>query len=73
MTEITGTMVAELRKKTGYGMMDCKQALVDSDGNVEKAIELLRNKVLPHGQKAVATSSEQRCYTVRNVVWGGIE
>jgi elongation factor Ts len=41
---ITASQVKELRDKTGAGMMDCKKALVESEGNIEKAIELLRKK-----------------------------
>lgn len=41
---ITATQVNELRKKTGAGMMDCKKALTEADGNFEKAIEILRKK-----------------------------
>ena len=41
---ITASQVKELRDKTGAGMMDCKKALVESDGNIEKAIEFLRKK-----------------------------
>lgn len=41
---ITASQVNELRKKTGVGMMDCKKALTETDGNMEKAIELLRKK-----------------------------
>lgn len=43
---ITAAMVKDLREKTGAGMMDCKKALVETDGNMEKAIELLREKGL---------------------------
>ena len=39
---ITASMVKELRERTGFGMMDCKRALQDSNGDIEKAIELLR-------------------------------
>ena len=39
-------LVKELREKTGAGMMDCKKALVATDGNIEKAIEHLREKGL---------------------------
>lgn len=42
--EINATMVKELREKTGAGMMDCKKALVEVDGDMDKAIELLRQK-----------------------------
>jgi elongation factor Ts len=41
---ITAQQVNELRKKTGAGMMDCKKALIESDGDMEKAIEVLRKK-----------------------------
>lgn len=44
--EITATLVKELRKVTGVGMMDCKKALIESEGNIEKAKELLRKKGL---------------------------
>ena len=43
---ISAKQVAELRKKTGAGMMDCKKALVDSDGDVAKAEEYLQKKNL---------------------------
>lgn len=46
MAEVTHTMVKELREKTGAGIMDCKKALVDAAGDMEKAIDLLRQKGL---------------------------
>lgn len=49
--EITATMVKGLRARTGAGMMDCKKALVESDGDVEKAIEFLRVKGLSKAAK----------------------
>ena len=39
---ITSQMVKELREKTNAGMMDCKKALTETDGNMEKAVDLLR-------------------------------
>ncbi len=48
---ITAEMVRQLRERTGSGMMDCKKALVESDGNVEKAIEFLREKGLAAAAK----------------------
>ncbi len=42
--QITATLVKELRNKTGAGMMDCKKALGESDGDMEKAVEYLRKK-----------------------------
>ena len=41
---ITASLVNELRQKTGAGMMDCKKALTESDGDIQKAIEILRKK-----------------------------
>lgn len=45
MAEITAKLVKELREKSGAGVMDAKKALVEVDGDIEKAIELLREKV----------------------------
>lgn len=42
--EITAALVNKLRQKTGAGMMDCKKALIEANGDIEKAIELLRKK-----------------------------
>ncbi len=42
--EITASQVNELRQKTGAGMMDCKKALTEANGNIEKAIEILEKK-----------------------------
>ncbi len=50
MAEITAAMVKELREKTGAGMMDCKRALGETEGDVEKAVELLRVRL---GDKAL--------------------
>lgn len=44
MANITAQMVKELREKTGAGMMDCKKALVETEGDMEKAIDYLREK-----------------------------
>ena len=46
MADISAAMVMELRKMSGQGMMDCKRALQDTDGDVEKAMDLLRKKGL---------------------------
>lgn len=48
---ITAEMVKELRERTGSGMMDCKKALVESNGDMEKAIEYLREKGLATAAK----------------------
>ncbi|MGL5934691.1 MAG: translation elongation factor Ts, partial [Cetobacterium sp.] len=42
MAEITAKLVKELRDRTGAGMMDCKKALGETNGDIEKAIDLLR-------------------------------
>ena len=51
MAAITSAMVKELRERTSAGMMDCKKALVESDGDMEKAIEWLREKGLSQAAK----------------------
>ncbi|MDF2877529.1 MAG: translation elongation factor Ts [Clostridia bacterium] len=48
---ITAAMVKELRERTGAGMMDCKSVLNETDGNMEKAIEVLREKGLAKAAK----------------------
>jgi len=48
---ITAQLVKELREKTGAGMMDCKKALVETDGNIEAAIDFLREKGLSSAAK----------------------
>jgi translation elongation factor Ts len=48
---ITAEMVKQLRERTGAGMMDCKKALTETDGNIEKAIEFLREKGLAAAAK----------------------
>ena len=57
--DITAAMVKELRERTQAGMMDCKKALVASDGNMEKAVEYLREKGLAAvAKKAGRVASE---------------
>ena len=48
---VTAALVKELRERTGAGMMDCKKALTETDGNIEKAIEVLREKGLSKAAK----------------------
>ena len=48
---ITAKYVQKLREMTGVGMMDCKKALTEADGNMDKAVELLREKGLAASQK----------------------
>ncbi|MBQ8340000.1 MAG: elongation factor Ts [Clostridia bacterium] len=51
MANITAKDVAALRAQTGLGMMDCKKALVEADGDVEKAVKILREKGLATAEK----------------------
>ncbi len=51
MTTITASMVKDLREKTGVGMMDCKKALNENDGNIDAAIDWLRAKGLSKAAK----------------------
>jgi elongation factor Ts len=51
MTAITAKLVSELREKTGAGMMDCKKALTEVSGDLEKAVDYLRQKGLAAAQK----------------------
>ena len=48
---ITASMVKELREMTGAGMMDCKKALAETEGNIDKAVEFLREKGLAAAEK----------------------
>ncbi len=49
--EVSATMVKDLREKTGAGMMDCKKALAESQGDFEKAVDYLRQKGLATAAK----------------------
>lgn len=51
MTTISASLVKELRDKTGAGMMDCKQALTETDGDIEAAVDWLRKKGLSKAAK----------------------
>ena len=51
MANISAKMVGDLKKQTGAGLMDCKKALVEADGDVEKAIKILREKGLAAAAK----------------------
>ncbi|MFV0240067.1 MAG: translation elongation factor Ts, partial [Lacrimispora sphenoides] len=51
MAAVTAGMVKELREMTGAGMMDCKKALAETDGDMDKAVEFLREKGLAAASK----------------------
>jgi elongation factor Ts len=59
--DITPKRVMELREKTGAGMMDCKRALIDSDGDFEKAIKVLREKGLSQAAKRAGKETKEGC------------
>lgn len=56
---ITSQMVKELREKTNAGMMDCKKALTDTDGDMEKAVDLLRQKGLAVAAKRAGKETRE--------------
>lgn len=56
---VTAGMVKELRERTGAGMMDCKNVLVETDGDIEKSIELLREKGLAKAAKKAGRIASQ--------------
>ena len=51
MAQITAALVKDLREKTGVGMMDCKKALGETDGDLEAAVDWLRTKGLASAAK----------------------
>jgi elongation factor Ts len=59
MPEITAAMVKALREATGAGMMDCKRALIEADGDAERASEILRERGLASQQKRAGRSANQ--------------
>src|SRR5512132_2932829 len=59
MPDITAAMVKALREATGAGMMDCKRALIEADGDAERATQLLREKGLASQAKRAGRSANQ--------------
>lgn len=63
MAQITASLVKELRERTGAGMMDCKKALTQTDGNIEAAIDYLReNGIAKAAKKADRIAAEGLSY-----------
>ncbi|GHS89565.1 elongation factor Ts [Synergistales bacterium] len=63
MAEISASIVKELRERTGSGMMDCKAALAETGGDMEKAIDYLREKGLAKAaKKAARAASDGRIF-----------
>jgi len=56
---IDARIVKDLRSRTGAGIMDCKEALLDSDGNVEKAVDFLRKKGIAKAEKKAGREADQ--------------
>ena len=59
MAEVNPTLVKQLRDKTNAGMMDCKKALVESDGDLGKAEDLLRKKGIASASKKASRSAKE--------------
>ena len=57
--DISAQTVKELREKTGAGVMDCKRALQEAEGDMEKAVEALRQKGLTRHQKLAGRTANQ--------------
>ncbi len=59
MVEISASMVKDLREKSGAAMMDCKKALVESQGDFEKAFEWLRQKGIAQASKKSSRAASE--------------
>lgn len=62
---ISAKLVKELREKTGAGMMDCKKALTETDGDIDKAIDYLREKGIAKAAKKLTVSQQKDLYTLK--------
>ncbi len=62
---VTAQMVKELREATGAGMMDCKKALTEAEGNMEKAIDILREKGLSKAAKKADRVAAEGLVTIK--------
>ncbi|MBN2041587.1 MAG: translation elongation factor Ts [Spirochaetes bacterium] len=59
MAEITSELIKELRERTQVGMLDCKKALVECDGDIEKAIDYLRKKGIASASKKAERATKE--------------
>ena len=59
MAEITAALVKELREMTGAGMMECKKALVEAEGELEKAVDVLRTRGLAAVAKKAGRATDE--------------
>ncbi|WP_449024891.1 translation elongation factor Ts [Peptostreptococcus stomatis] len=62
---VTAQMVKELREATGAGMMDCKKALTEADGNMERAVDILREKGLSKAAKKADRVAAEGLVTIK--------
>ena len=69
---IDAKTVKVLREKTGAGMMDCKRALVETEGNLEKAVEALRKAGVAKAEKKRISFCARRPYIFLYPSWGKI-
>lgn len=69
MAEISATLVKELRQRTGAGMMDCKEALLECSGDLDKAVEKLREKGLAKAAKKSGRTTAEG--VVESYIHGG--
>lgn len=73
--EISATLVKELREKTGVGIMDCKMALQETDGDISQAVDYLRKKGIATAKKRGGRATQKARYSpifmrgVRLVSW----
>ena len=64
MAEITALMVKQLRERTGAGMMECKKALEEANGNLDDAVDVLRKRGIASAAKKATRSTKQGSITV---------
>ena len=70
MAQISAALVKELRERTGSGMMECKKALQESDGNIEAAIELMRKAGLAKADKKAGRIAAEGAIVLRTATDG---
>ncbi|MEN3046637.1 MAG: translation elongation factor Ts [Candidatus Hydrothermales bacterium] len=59
MSEISPELIKELRERTGAGIMDCKKALIESNGDIEKAVEILRKIGIAKAEKKIDREAKE--------------
>lgn len=64
MAEITAALVKQLRERTGAGMMECKKALEEANGNLDEAVDVLRKRGIASAAKKASRSTKQGSVTI---------